>query len=138
MKPANKIKWGRWVGGSMELDDVKGIGPSAAKKLRNAGIESIDDLIAVDLRSTHIEGLSSENVAQLRENAERLIQAQKGGDLTLVEGLGPSAAKKLNKHGVKSIEDLVALDLRRDDVEGLSTENLQKLKRNASYLIPDN
>ncbi len=120
----------------MELEDVKGIGPSAAKKLRNAGIESIDELIDVDLRSTDIEGLSSENVAQLRENAQRLLRAQDSGDLTLVEGLGPSAAEKLNNHGVKTIEELVDLDLRREDVEGLSTENLQKLKRNASYLIP--
>lgn len=120
----------------MELEDVKGIGPSAAEKLRNADIESIDELIDVDLRSTDIEGLSSENVAQLRENAQRLLQAQDSADLTLVEGLGPSAAEKLNNHGVKTIEELVDLDLRREDVEGLSTENLQKLKRNASYLIP--
>lgn len=121
----------------MDLEDVKGIGSSAAKKLRAAGVDDVEELADLDLRGMNIEGLSSENVARLRDNARTLLDAVDSGDLTLVEGLGPSAAEKLSDHGVDSIEELVELDLRSEDVEGLSTENLQKLKRNAAYLVPD-
>lgn len=121
----------------MELEDVKGIGASAASKLRAADVDSVEQLAELDLRGMNIEGLSSENVARLRDNARTLLEAVDSGDLTLVEGLGPSAAEKLADHGVDSIEELVELDLRSEDVEGLSTENLQKLKRNAAYLVPN-
>lgn len=120
----------------MQLEDVKGIGSSAADKLRAAGVKSIQDLIEIDMRGRDIDGLSRDHVAKLRENARRLREAQQSKDLTLVDGLGPSAAEKLNAHGIETIQDLVELDLRAEDVEGLSTENLQKLKRNAHYLIP--
>lgn len=120
----------------MELEDVKGVGSSAADKLRDAGIETVEELVEIDLRGTDIEGLSRDHVDKLRNNARRLQQAQESGDLTLVDGLGPSAAGKLQAHGVETIEDLIELDLRAEDVEGLSTENLQKLKRNAKYLVP--
>lgn len=122
----------------MELEDVKGVGPSAAQKLAAAGIEDVETLAGLDLRTVTIEGLSSENVGQMRDNAQRLLQARNGeGDLTLVEGLGPSAAKKLQAAGVETIDALVDLDLRSETVEGLSTENLQRLKRNAGFLTPE-
>lgn len=121
---------------SGELTNVKGVGKSVANKLEGADIGSIEELAEVDLRSVDIEGLSSDHVARLRENAERYLEAQDTGELTLVEGLGPSAKGKLQDAGIKNIEDLASVDLRSKDVEGLSTENLQKLKRNAEYLLP--
>ncbi|PSG96827.1 hypothetical protein BRD56_08580 [Thermoplasmatales archaeon SW_10_69_26] len=121
----------------MELEDIKGVGASAATKLRDTGIETVEELVEIDMRGRSIDGLSRDHVDKLRNNARRLLEAQETGDLTLVDGLGPSAAEKLNAHGVESIEDLIDLDLRSEDVEGLSTENLQKLKRNAEYLVPD-
>jgi predicted RecB family nuclease len=121
----------------MELEDIKGVGASAATKLRDTGIETVEELVEIDMRGRSIDGLSRDHVDKLRNNARRLLEAQETGDLTLVDGLGPSAAEKLNAHGVASIEDLIDLDLRSEDVEGLSTENLQKLKRNAEYLVPD-
>lgn len=120
----------------MSVDDIKGVGPSAAKKLKKAGIKSVEDLAEIDLRSTSVEGLSNDNLTKLRNNANRYLEAQDKADLTLVDGLGPSAEKKLNAAGIETIDDLLELDLRRTDVEGLSTENLQKLKRNARYLKP--
>lgn len=119
-----------------DLTNVKGVGKSVADKLEGAGITTIEELSDVDLRSVDIEGLSSDHVARLRENANRYLDAQESGELTLVEGLGPSARDKLQNAGIKSIEDLASVDLRSKDVEGLSTENLQKLKRNAEYLLP--
>lgn len=122
----------------MELTQVKGVGPSAKKKLESAGITSIEELAEIDLRKTDVEGLSSENIAQLRDNAERFLEAQDHpGRLSLVEGLGPSAEDKLKGGGVKTIDTLAEIDLRKTDIEGLSTEHIQKLKRNARYLLPD-
>lgn len=120
----------------MDLTNVKGVGDSAASKLQAAGIETIEELSELDLRTQDVEGLSSENLANLRENAQSLLEARNGGDLSLVEGLGPSTEQKLNAAGIESIEDLVEVDLRSTDIEGLSTEHVQKLKRNAQYLLP--
>lgn len=119
----------------MELVDVKGVGDSAASKLRKAGIETVEELSDLDLRRQSVDGLSSENLATLRDNAQRLLKAQRAGDLELVEGLGPSAKNKLHAAGVKTIDDLAELDLRSVDVDGLSTDHVQKLKRNARYLV---
>lgn len=121
----------------MDLEDVKGVGSSAARKLRDAGVDSPEELVELDMRGRDITGLSRDHIDKLRDNARRLLEAQESGDLTLVDGLGPSAAEKLEAHGVETIQDLIELDLRSEDVKGLSTENLQKLKRNAEYLVPD-
>lgn len=121
----------------VNLEDVKGVGASAARKFREAGVDTVEDLAELDLRGTSVSRLSSQNVAQLRDRAQRLLRAVETGDLTLVEGLGPVAARKLKAAGVETIEDLVDLDLRAQDVEGLSTENIQRLKRNATYLLPE-
>lgn len=118
----------------MKLVDVKGVGESAAQKLRASGIETVDELADLDLRSQQVNGLSTENLTALRGNAARLLEARRTGELALVPGLGPSAESKLNAAGIKSIEDLVELDLRKNGVEGLSAENLQRLRREASYL----
>ncbi len=118
------------------LQKVKGVGASAERKLKAAGVATVGELSTVDLRSLDVEGLSSDHVAKLRGNAERYIQAQEVDDLTLVDGLGPSARDKLHAAGIETLEDLAYVDLRSKDVEGLSTENLQKLKRNARYLLP--
>lgn len=120
----------------MDLLDVKGVGESAAAKLEKAGVDTVEDLSKLDLRRQAVDGLSSENLASLRDNAQRLLQARGGGDLKLVEGLGPSAKRKLQNAGIKSIGDLAELDLRSADVDGLSTNHVQKLKRNARYLVP--
>lgn len=122
----------------MELTHVKGVGPSAKRKLEAAGVETVEELAGVDLRTTDVEGLSSENMRQLRDNAQRFLVAREDGtDLTLVDGLGPSAEAKLNAAGVETLDDLAELDLRATDVEGLSTDHVQKLKRNVAYLLPD-
>jgi predicted RecB family nuclease len=121
----------------VKLRHVKGVGPSAEEKLEASDIATVEELANVDLRSHDVDGLSAENVAQLRDNAKRFLQAQdERGDLTLVEGLGPSAEDKLEAAGVETIEDLAELDLRSADVDGLSTDHVQKLKRNARYLLP--
>lgn len=120
----------------VELTDVKGVGKSAESKLQAAGIETVEELSELDLRQKDVEGLSSENLANLRDNAIRLLQAQNDGGLELVEGLGPSAKRKLKKAGIDSISKLADVDLRSTDVEGLSTDHIQKLKRNARYLVP--
>lgn len=119
-----------------DLKRVKGVGASAERKLKAAGVGNVGELAGVDLRSVDVAGLSSDHVAKLRDNAERYIEAQQSGDLTLVEGLGPSARDKLHAAGINSIDELAHVDLRSKDVPGLSTENLQKLKRNARYLLP--
>lgn len=96
---------------------------------------TVEALAELDLRRCKVEGLSTEHLDHLRSNAQRFLQAQAEPDLTLVDGLGPSARRKLEKAGIKTIPGLANLDLRKRDVPGLSTSHLQKLKRNARYLV---
>lgn len=123
-------------GDLVELTKVKGVGESAASKLEAAGIQTVEELSELDLRRQDVDGLSSENLANLRDNAARLLEAQGSGKLELVEGLGPSAKRKLEDADIDTIEKLADVDLRTVDVEGLSTDHIQKLKRNARYLVP--
>lgn len=123
---------------TMKLTDVKGVGQSAAGKLGAAGITTVEKLAEIDLRQTNITGLSNHHIATLRDNAQKLLQAQQHPtDLTLVQGLGPSARDKLQAAGIKTIDQLTELDLRTHEIDGLSTDNLQKLKHNARHLTTD-
>jgi predicted RecB family nuclease len=120
----------------LDLTAVKGVGASAQRKLKAAGIETIEHLAELDLRKVDIVGLSADHLAQLRDSAQRFLAAQqKRGDLSLVQGLGPSSRRKLEESGIATIEALANLDLRKTDVDGLSTEHLQRLKRAARYLL---
>lgn len=121
----------------MALEEIKGIGPSSARKLRVSGVERIEDLAELDLRNGGVEGLSKHHLARLRANARTFLEAQEAPDITLVDGVGPSVAAKLAAAGVESIEDLVELDLRRQEVDGLSTPHLQRLKQAAMHLLPE-
>lgn len=120
----------------VKLTDVKGVGVSAARKLERVGVRSVGELAELDLRSVAIDGLSPAHIAYLRDSARRFLEAQKRPDLTLVEGLGPSARRKLERAGVTTVDQLADLDLRTRTIPGLSTAHLQKLKRNARYLLP--
>lgn len=122
----------------MGLEDVKGIGPSAAAKLVDAGVETVADLADLDLRKTTVRGLSAENLSTLRGNAHRLLDVREDPSrLERVPGLGPSAARKLRAVDITTVPNLADLDLRAQDVHGLSTEHLQRLKREAVYLLDD-
>jgi len=120
----------------MKLTAVKGVGQSAAGNLGAAGIETVEQLANIDQRDTDVTGLSGESVARLRDNARTLLEAVETGERALVEGLSPSAAQKLNAAGIETIDDLVSLDLRSASVDGLSTETVQKMKRNVEFLQP--
>lgn len=117
------------------LEEVKGIGPSSASKLRASGISNVEDLATLDLRNGGVQGLSKDHLDHLRANARKVLEAQQTPELTLVDGIGPATATKLEAVGVASIEKLAGIDLRVDDVPGLSTRRLQRLKREARRLV---
>lgn len=117
------------------LEEVKGIGPSAAGKLRASGISSVEELASIDLRNGGVTGLSKDHLARLRSNARQVLEVRKAPELTLVDGVGPATAAKLEAAGVASLESLAEVDLRVDDVPGLSTPRLQRLKREARRLV---
>lgn len=117
------------------LEEIKGVGPAAATKLRASGIASVEQLAELDLRNGTVEGLSKDHLCRLRRRARALIEAREIPGLTLVDGIGPSTAAKLDAAGVGSLESLAELDLRKDEVPGLSTPRLQRLKREARRLV---
>ncbi len=117
------------------LEEVKGIGPSAAGKLRASGISNVEELASIDLRNGGVRGLSKDHLAHLRANARQVLDARKAPELILVDGIGPATAAKLEAAGVASLESLAEIDLRIDDVPGLSTPRLQRLKREARRLV---
>lgn len=117
------------------LEEIKGVGPSAASKLRASGISSVEELATIDLRNGGVTGLSKDHLGHLRANARKVLEARDSPELTLVDGIGPATAAKLEAAGVERLETLADLDMRIEDVPGLSTPRLQRLKRQARRLV---
>lgn len=56
-------------------------------------------------------------------------------DLKEIKGLGDPTIRKLNKSGVKSVEQLALIDTRRRKVPGMDSERVIKLRRMAQKAI---
>lgn len=119
----------------LDQSNVKGVGASVARKLKRIGVTAVEELAILDQRAVRVPGLSPDHVALLRRNARRYLEARRTRDLRFVQGLGPSAVRKLESVGVRTIEELLELDLRSARIPGLSTAHLQRARWSARYLL---
>lgn len=56
-------------------------------------------------------------------------------ELKAIEGLGQPTITKLNKSGVRSVEQLALIDTRRKKIQGIDAERVVKLRRMAQQTI---
>ena len=95
--------------GNLELEDVKGIGPKLAERLRKKGITTIGDL--ANITPDDFKNTMGPRYARLANKEKILRHAEKLAlydDLELedVKGIGPKLAERLRKKGITTIGDL--------------------------------
>lgn len=89
----------------MNLTDIKGIGETYAKKLKRAGVTSVQDLRDMNIaRVARTAGLGEKLLRKWQEKARQLKL------LTDVKGIGPAFEKKLKKQGIHTLEELARAD----------------------------
>lgn len=98
----------------MELKHVKGLGPSKAAKLKEAGIDSVEELARADVAAVAKDsGLSASQVRDFKQRA---------AGITLVadaKNLGPASFQAFASEAVRNLRDVTAasLDLLRKELK---------------------
>jgi len=85
-----------------DIEEIEGIGPAFAEKLRGADVSSIDSLLE---KGATPEG-RSELVEQTGIDAVRVLRWVNHADLIRVVGIGPEFAELLEASGVDSVPEL--------------------------------
>jgi small subunit ribosomal protein S2 len=85
-----------------DIEEIEGIGPAFAEKLRAAGVSSIDALLE---KGATAEGRSA-LVEQTGIDAVRVLRWVNHADLIRVVGVGPEFAELLEASGVDSVPEL--------------------------------
>jgi len=89
----------------MNITEIKGIGITYAKKLKKVGITRIEDLREMSIEEIAKKSKISPLLLTKWKKEAYLIRI-----LRDIKGIGPTFQKKLEKKGIKSIEDLASAD----------------------------
>lgn len=91
-----------WGGGYRKLEEVEGIGPAFAKRLREAGIRSLWDLLKKGLTRK-----GRKEIAELvRASPKQVLAWVNRADLFRVRGIGEEYSDLLEKAGVDTVPEL--------------------------------
>lgn len=101
-----------------DIEDVRGIGPVYARRLREAGIDTPADLVGRDpLAIATLLGVEEVDVSRSRATdwvtAARSAAADAGAtppDVAAIEGIGPAYAGRLRAAGIADVAALAAAD----------------------------
>ncbi len=85
-----------------KIDDVEGIGPAYARKLRKAGVKSVNDSLKKARRRSGRRELAGET--QLSESL--ILKWVNMADLYRIKGIGSEYAELLEKVGVDTVKEL--------------------------------
>lgn len=88
---------------ALDVETINGLGPTYADRLREDGIESVDDLTTADIEAVAKSAEVPEERAQ-----EWIEQARLG----MIDGLGTTYADRLAEEGITTIEDMTAAGAR--------------------------
>ncbi len=114
----------------MELKHIKGIGPSKQQKLKEAGVESVEDLAKADIaKVAKATGLSEASLKEFKGKAVGLTLIQ---DL---KGITPETVKTLAMSGIDSLKDLYEASAERVAAElKVAKDKAEKLQADAKAL----
>ena len=114
----------------MNITEIKGIGKVYAKKLKKAGITQIEDLREMD-----VEDIAKKSKIGLLLLTKWKKEAAQINILRDIKGIGPSFQKKLEKKGIKSINDLASADAHiLAKKTGISVKKIEKWINDAKEL----
>ncbi len=147
----------------VDISKLKGVGAKLAQELRKIDVESVQDLVKLDLdKFLQVPGVGSSTAQKLLKAAkerlaevaeERLKVRQKKAeveetaagemadiqvDISKLKGVGSKMAQELRKIDVESVQDLVKLDLDKFlQVSGVGSSTAQKLLKAAKERLAE-
>jgi len=114
----------------MNITGIKGIGPKYAKKLKKAGIKSVYDLREMSIKSvSKVAGIGEQLLAKWKDEAMKMHL------LTDVKGIGNTFRKKLEKHGIHTIEELSRANKKVAAKLGVSEKRFMGWVREAKKMV---
>ncbi len=91
--------------GIMKVTELKGVGPAYEKKLRKAGIKNLYDMREMNIRKTaKVSGIKEDTLKKWKEESMNVKL------LTDIKGIGNEFRKKLERRGIRTVEDLANAD----------------------------
>ena len=85
-----------------KLDEIEGIGPSYAQSLKNAGIDTIEELLSVGGAPAGREGIAEKSGL----SPKLILEWVNHADLMRIDGVGSEYADLLEAAGVDSVPEL--------------------------------
>ncbi|MFW9915691.1 MAG: helix-hairpin-helix domain-containing protein [Candidatus Thorarchaeota archaeon] len=143
---------------ALDLQDLRGVGPATAKKLVNAGITNLEELVACHSalqEAAQKTGLAPSKLSRWIQEAstklgkevpaveipKELKKPLKKAGLEAVKGIGPATAKKLQSAGIETISQLIEsqtssqTSIKQISIEtGISVNRLNQFIKNALLL----
>lgn len=117
--------------GIMKVTELKGIGPSYEKRLGKAGIKNVYDLREINIRKvSKISGIGEDVLRKWKEEAMKIRL------LTDIKGIGNGFRKKLERRGIKTIEDLANADKGIAARLGVSEKRFEAWVKEARKMAP--
>ena len=130
------------IAAAVELENVGGIGPTYAGRLREAGIEDIAGLAATDPEAVAdaaeaTRAQARDWVASARELASRTTRAEvPTSGLEAVDGIGPVYADRLRRAGIRSLAALADAEAESvADAAGVSVEEASDWVERADAVV---
>lgn len=118
--------------GIMKITEIKGIGPKYANKLKKAGIKTVYDLREMNIKSvSKAAGIGEQTLAKWKEEAMKMRL------LTDIKGIGDAFRKKLEKHGIRTIEELSKAKKEVAAKIGVSERRFKEWVREAKKMIAE-
>jgi predicted flap endonuclease-1-like 5' DNA nuclease len=116
--------------GIMNLTDIKGIGETSAKKLKKAGVTSIQDLREINIKKLErISGFGATRLQKWQKEARSLKL------LSDIKGIGPTYQLKLEKLGITTIENLAQANHRDATDIGVSQKRFTDWLQQAKVMV---
>lgn len=85
-----------------KLEDIEGIGPAQAEKLRGAGVGSVESLLKTGASATGRRGLADATGI----SGTQIMRWVNHADLCRLNGVGPESAELLEAAGVDTVPEL--------------------------------
>jgi predicted flap endonuclease-1-like 5' DNA nuclease len=131
---------------SLNLQDLRGVGPATAKKLANAGITNLEQLVAchstlqetaqkTGLAASRLSRWIQEASTKLGKEAPAVAMPRdlkkplKKTELETVKGIGPATVRKLQKAGIETISQLIESKAAIDQISAETTISVNRLNQ---------
>jgi len=120
-----------------ELTDIAGVGKETARTLRSNGFTYIRDVADEPVQNlAQVEGIGEDRAEDLRD-AARMANRPDFEELTDIDGVGPSVARKLNQAGIRDPYELRGKTQQElSAIDGIGPQRAARIRADVEYEAP--